>query len=130
METDERDTVLLVEDDSITALAEAAAIRAYGYEVVVARSGEEAVRLAGGRTLDLVLMDVYLGKGMDGVETAFRLRETTDAPLVFLTSCAESEVVPRLGKLARWAFLPKGRIESLRSFIPEAMARLGRARQS
>jgi CheY-like chemotaxis protein len=121
MGTEERDTVLLVEDDTITALAEASAIRRFGYEVIIAHSGEKAVQLAGDLEIKLILMDVHLGKGLDGIQAAFELRATTQAPLVFLTSCAESEVAPRVQALSHWTYLAKGSIESVAKAIREAM---------
>ncbi|MFP4409315.1 MAG: response regulator, partial [Spirochaetaceae bacterium] len=66
--------ILLVEDQRIIALATAQGMRKQGYEVALAGSGEEALKLAGcgedeeEAGFDLILMDVDLGSGMDGVE--------------------------------------------------------------
>ncbi|MGO8695416.1 MAG: response regulator [Rectinemataceae bacterium] len=72
MEPDQK-TLLLVEDEVIIALAEKAALTREGYAVMHARSGEEAVDTVKSRlgsTIDLILMDIDLGGGIDGTRAA------------------------------------------------------------
>ena len=71
MNTQENKTILLVEDEVIIALAESKTIRQFGYKVIMAHNGDEAVRGATGHAggIDLVLMDIDLGKGIDGTES-------------------------------------------------------------
>ncbi|MBB6096692.1 DNA-binding response OmpR family regulator [Deinobacterium chartae] len=77
---------LLVVDDEpqILELLELA-LSLEGYEVVTAPSGEVALEAAVTRQPDLIVLDVILG-GMDGFETAQRLRGLTPVPIVFLTA--------------------------------------------
>lgn len=73
--------LLIVEDEFIVAAALQANLEAQGYIVVgQADSGEEALALAAARHPDLALMDIRLKGGMDGVETARRLRQEMDIP--------------------------------------------------
>lgn len=52
----------------------------HGIEVIgEARNGEEAVALAAALSPDVVLMDLRLGSGIDGVEATRRIART-DAP--------------------------------------------------
>ncbi|TVR05762.1 MAG: response regulator, partial [Spirochaetaceae bacterium] len=75
----ERPTLLLVEDDAIIALAQRATLERNGYSVVTAHDGASAVEEALRRPdVDLILMDINLGDGMDGTETAQRILAERD----------------------------------------------------
>jgi CheY-like chemotaxis protein len=83
----ERARVLLVDDDERNLLAVATVLEDLG-EVVLARSGEEALRHLLRGEFAVILLDVYM-PGMDGYETAqlIRAREQTKGiPIVFLSA--------------------------------------------
>ena len=65
-------TILLVEDDALIALSEAADLRKEGYNVILASGGPKAIETVRSRPgeIDLILMDIDLGRGMDGTEAA------------------------------------------------------------
>ena len=56
-----------------------------GYEVVTAMDGEEAVRLAKDKSIDLIVLDLMLPK-MDGLEVCQKVRETSNVPIIMLTA--------------------------------------------
>lgn len=88
--------VLVVEDEAIVAMDISASLRMLGYEVEgPASTGEEAIVLALRTRPDLVLMDIMLRGGMDGVEAACRIREATGAPIVYLTAYADESTLRR-----------------------------------
>ena len=79
--------MLLVDDDERNLLAVATVLEDLG-EVVLARSGEEALRHLLKGEFAVILLDVYM-PGMDGYETAqiIRSREQTKGiPIVFLSA--------------------------------------------
>jgi PAS domain S-box-containing protein len=83
----DRARVLLVDDDERNLLAVATVLEDLG-EVVLARSGEEALRHLLKGEFAVILLDVYM-PGMDGYETAqiIRKREHTKGiPIVFLSA--------------------------------------------
>jgi CheY-like chemotaxis protein len=83
----DRARVLLVDDDERNLLAVANVLDDLG-EVVLARSGEEALRHLLKGEFAVILLDVYM-PGMDGYETAqiIRSREQTKGiPIVFLSA--------------------------------------------
>ena len=83
----DRPRVLLVDDDERNLLAVANVLDDLG-EVVLARSGEEALRHLLKGEFAVILLDVYM-PGMDGYETAqiIRKREQTKGiPIVFLSA--------------------------------------------
>ena len=67
-----------------------------GYAVVTADSGETALSVAQDISeIDLILMDIDLGGGMDGTQTAEIILQDRDVPLAFLSSHTEPEVLTR-----------------------------------
>ena len=83
----ERTRVLLVDDDERNLLAVATVLEDLG-EVVLARSGEEALRHLLKGEFAVILLDVYM-PGMDGYETAQIIRsrdQTKGIPIVFLSA--------------------------------------------
>ncbi|MFL6725446.1 MAG: response regulator [Sphingomicrobium sp.] len=86
-ETRERARVLLVDDDERNLLAVANVLEDVG-EMVLARSGEEALRHLLKGEFAVILLDVYM-PGMDGYETAQIIRgreQTKGIPIVFLSA--------------------------------------------
>ena len=82
-----RPRVLLVDDDERNLLAVATVLEDLG-EVVLARSGEEALRHLLRGEFAVILLDVYM-PGMDGYETAQIIRsrdQTKGIPIVFLSA--------------------------------------------
>jgi len=87
-----RKTILLVEDEAIIAMTEKAALEKYGYAVKTVGTGEKAIEAV--RTIpdiDLVLMDINLGDGIDGTEAAGTILKDHDIPIVFVSSHSERE---------------------------------------
>jgi len=83
----ERARVLLVDDDERNLLALATVLEDLG-EVVLARSGEQALRHLLKGEFAVILLDVYM-PGMDGYETAQIIRtrdQTKGIPIVFLSA--------------------------------------------
>ncbi|HOF34631.1 MAG TPA: PAS domain S-box protein [Spirochaetota bacterium] len=101
--------ILLVEDEAIIAMEEAMILRSEGYEVVQAFSGEEAVLIAGRRnaSIDMILMDIDLGSGIDGTEAARQILEFCDIPIVFLSSHTEKEIVDKTEKITSYGYIVK-----------------------
>lgn len=104
--------ILLVEDQRIIGLATAQQIRKQGYDVALAGSGEEALELVTPGTqsekrFDLILMDVDLGKGIDGVEASQRILSRYHLPVVFLTSHSDRETLGRVREVSRYGYVLK-----------------------
>ena len=88
--------ILIVEDETIIAMAIEQTLRYLGFEVAgAARTGERAVELAGEVRPDLVLMDIRLAGKMDGIEAAGQIRAKYQTPVVYLTSHGDRAVLAR-----------------------------------
>ncbi|MDI1327753.1 MAG: response regulator [Brevundimonas sp.] len=85
--------VLIVDDDERNAFAAREALEVLGHELVIACSGEEALRLLLHQEFAVILLDLHM-PGMDGYETAKLIREhprTRDTPIVFVTAVFRDE---------------------------------------
>ncbi len=88
--------ILIVEDEAIIRYDIRQQLQALGYEVAgEACSGQEAVFLTGRLRPDLVLMDIGLGPGMDGIAAARAIREHQALPVVFLSAYAADDILER-----------------------------------
>lgn len=84
--------ILLVEDDEMSRDMLSRRLQRKGYDVLVARDGEEAVAMARAELPDLILMDMGLPV-LDGWEATRRIKgmeETELIPIIALTSHAMS----------------------------------------
>ncbi len=100
-------TILLVEDESIPGIMTSKTLEDYGYAVILVRSGEKAVVKTLDSDIDLILMDINLGDGIDGTEAARRILMEKDIPIVFHTSHAEEEYVNRVREITRYGYVIK-----------------------
>jgi len=100
--------VLLVEDEGLIALSEVQILRKHGFEAEIAYSGQQAIdKVKADPQITLVLMDIDLGKGMDGTVAAQEILRTCDIPIVFLTSHTEKEYVDRVEKITGYGYILK-----------------------
>ena len=93
LETPLKARILIVDDDERNAFAAVQALDELGHELVVARSGEEALRRLLTEQFALILLDLHM-PGMDGYETAALIRSrkrTASTPIVFLTAIFRDE---------------------------------------
>lgn len=101
-------TILLVEDEVIIALGTAKSLERRGYRVVLAHTGEDAVRESTQNPdIDLVLMDIDLGPGIDGTEAAQRILAVRSLPVVFLSSHTEQSLVDKVRGITRYGYVVK-----------------------
>ncbi len=108
MKNHKQKTILLVEDEIIIAMGESVIIEKYGFAVVTAASGKQAIEMA--RTnpdIDLILMDIDLGRGLDGTQAAAQILQFRELPIVFLTGHSEKEMVDKVKKITRYGYVLK-----------------------
>lgn len=106
--TNNRKTILLVEDDRVFAFATSHTIKRFGYHVEIAHTGAEAIQVFMSRNdIDLVLMDINLDGEMDGTEAATEILAHRHIPIVFLTAHTEEEYVNRVKEITRYGYVVK-----------------------
>jgi len=101
-------TILLVEDEAVTALGLEKLLLGWGYDVLgPCLSGEEALGMTEYKRPDLALLDVRLASMMSGLYLAMRLREKYGVSTVFLTGQNTEEVRQVARRAQAVAFLVK-----------------------
>jgi signal transduction histidine kinase len=88
-------TIMIVENEHLVGLDIAHQLEELGFSVIPAASGEEALDRLADSAPDLVLMDIKLNLGIDGIECARRIRESRDIPVIYLTAYADKGTVER-----------------------------------
>ena len=78
-------TILVVDDDQLMRRSVSIGLQDAGYSTETAGSGEEALAKARAIQPQLVLLDIGL-PGIDGLETLRALRQSLDAPVIFVTA--------------------------------------------
>jgi DNA-binding response OmpR family regulator len=86
-----RKKILLVDDSSTVLLLHRMMLAPCGYEVLVARDGQEALEKASAERPDLIFLDVIMPR-LDGFQTCRALRarsETRTVPIILVTTRGE-----------------------------------------
>jgi DNA-binding response OmpR family regulator len=78
--------ILLIEDEQAISRILERGLRAHGYQVLVAETGEDGIHLAADETVDLVILNIAL-PGLNGHQVLERIRATrTGLPVLMLTA--------------------------------------------
>ncbi|MGA8692058.1 MAG: response regulator [Methyloceanibacter sp.] len=92
-----RRRALIVEDELMIALDLEGAMSALGFDICgLASTADTARSIAMDNQPDVVLMDVNLDGGREGIEAARWLREVCDTAVVFVTSYNDHDTVERI----------------------------------
>ena len=78
-------TIALVDDDQNILTSVSIALEAEGYRIITYSDGSSALDGFKLSPPDLAILDIKMPR-MDGMETLRRLRQTSDVPVIFLTS--------------------------------------------
>lgn len=88
--------ILVVEDEPIVRMDMEHRLGRLGYAIAATTErGEEAVALVGSLRPDLVLMDIMLAGGMDGIQAATEIAANGGVPVIYLTAYTDEETLQR-----------------------------------
>ena len=108
MKSDYNKTLLIVEDETLIALGEQKELERYGYNVLIVNTGEKAVSTIKEKPdIDLILMDIDLGSGIDGTVAADQILQEHEIPIVFMFSHTDPEVVGKTEKITSYGYVVK-----------------------
>lgn len=100
--------VLIVEDESIIAMTLRHTLADLGYEVIdTVSSGKAAIQAVSQGGIDLILMDINIDGNIDGIETASRIRQQHNIPVIYLTSYADDQTILRAEKTGSLGYILK-----------------------
>lgn len=106
-----RGRILIVDDEEILTKTFSMLLERSGYEVYVAKNGQDAVAMAGEENFDLVICDMRM-PGLNGVETLKAMRVETenggkDLPVIFITGFADEKTEREANALKPAGYLYK-----------------------
>lgn len=117
--------ILIIEDEAVVSLDITRRLEKMGYEVMGRlASGEEALELVQQDPPDLVLMDINLQGEIDGIETANKLYQNHNIPVIYLTAYAGESTLERAKESKPYGYILKPFKErELRATIEIALSR-------
>ena len=102
MTMDNKTKILIVEDEIIVAMSMRRSLQSGGYDVCgLSVTGEEALQDTAAHRPDVVLMDIHLPGGMDGIEAAQTIRERFATPIIFMSGHSERRTTSESGRCSR-----------------------------
>lgn len=101
-------SILIVDDEPGIRDSLRAVLEDEGFEVETATTGEECLERAAQNEFGCILLDIWLGKGIDGLEALKRLRENGNhAAVVMISGHGNIETAVRSTKLGAFDFIEK-----------------------
>jgi len=88
--------ILIVEDEMLAAIGLRDIFEELGYDVcTLAASGKQAIDIAEREHPDVVLMDIKLPGGMNGIEAAQQIHSRFGIPFAYITGYEDPEIKER-----------------------------------
>ena len=98
--------ILIVDDEWLTRLEIEELLNELGYEVAgQAETGEEAIAMARELNPDLILMDVVMPGGMNGIDAARVIKAELGIPIVFISGYGDPEYIEAAKEIAPFGYL-------------------------
>ena len=107
MVSDKKDKILIIEDEALVARELKSRLTRMGWDVVGIAYGDEAIELARETQPDLLLTDIHLKNGVDGIEVAEKICEEIDIPVVFLTAYSDDQTVTKAKSVTPFGYIIK-----------------------
>lgn len=105
---DDVKSVLIVEDDEIISNYIKSALLSSGYNVAgVESTGLGAIESATELKPDLILMDIVLDGGVNGIQAAARIKSKLNIPVVFVTSLSDKDTINKANQTNPYGYIVK-----------------------
>ena len=100
--------VLIIEDESITAMELQKKLQLWGYpDPIAVASGENALELLEKVKPDLLLVDIKLQGDLDGIETVQEIKKKKDIPVIYITSFLDKDITQKAKATRPYSYLIK-----------------------
>lgn len=100
--------ILIVEDERIIAKDIQARLQRLGYpEPYIASAADEALDIIKQKHPNLILMDIILGKGPDGIEATEEIHQIADIPTIYMTAHSDPATLERAKKTEPYGYIIK-----------------------
>lgn len=101
--------ILLVDDSELSRKIVKTTLVQNGYDVLCASNSFEAIEYV--KTvdaIDLVLMDIELENGNDGIDAAKEILKIKNVPITFLTANSSKEILEKIDGVGNYGYISKG----------------------
>ncbi len=103
-----KNKIVIIEDEQLIALDIAETLDQLGHSVVNSyRKGENAVANIQNDHPDLILMDIELAGVINGIETAHKIEEQLDVPIIYLTAYADNDFLEKAKVTTPYGYIVK-----------------------
>ncbi len=110
--------MLLVEDDDSLRVCLGEFLADHGWEVALAASGGEAIRLAMAKRFDFSILDFHLADGQTGLDVFRRICSVRPLPAILMSGAANRDEASRALQAGIFTFLRKPlELERLRQSV-------------
>ncbi len=101
-------TIMIVEDDEITALNLSMSLEKHGYKITaVCENSQEAKSKISSLIPDIVIIDISLQESSDGIELAKFIREKYGIPFIYLTSYTDDDIISQAKLTEPYGYIVK-----------------------
>lgn len=101
-------TIMIVEDDEITALNLKLSLQKHGYEIVgMYDNAAEAKEKLSSYRPDVIIIDISLQESSDGIELAKTIRQNYAIPFIYLTSYTDDDIIAEAIKTEPYGYIVK-----------------------
>ncbi len=102
------DTICIVDDEENILTTLSPHLQDEGYQVLTAKSGEEALKVIQMEPPDVVLLDIWMKPGIDGLEVLKRVREQfPNLPVIMMSAHASIDTAVKATRLGAYDYLEK-----------------------
>ena len=104
----EQKTILIVEDETINAMAMKSYLETKGYAIIkIIKSGEEAIEYLQDNSPSLILMDIFLADKISGIDVINTVYKCKEIPVIFITACNDIETMSQVKKMPNYHLISK-----------------------
>ncbi len=101
-------SIIIVEDDEITALNLNLSLQKHGYTVIAVCNNVETAKIKiQSFKPDIVIIDISLDENNDGIELAKVVREEYHIPFIYLTSYSDDEIISQAKLTEPYGYIVK-----------------------
>ncbi len=101
-------SILIVEDDEVTALNLSLSLKKYGYSKIdICDNIDEAKEKLQLSKINLVIIDISLQKSEDGIELAKYIKQNFDIPFIYLTSYSDDDIIEKAKLTEPYGYIVK-----------------------
>lgn len=104
----EQNTIIIVEDDEITALNLKLSLQKHGYNIIaMCDNAQDAKKEIETYKPNLIIIDISLQESNDGIELAKIIRERYGIPFIYLTSYSDDDIISQAKQTEPYGYIVK-----------------------